>query len=230
MTQTQPKNNPENTKMATVNSEIVRRMLNVSEDLPMKERIEVLDRVAQKMTNSGYSLTESRKNMVGALTGYERKVAASKKAKGSGWKPLHEGAAASHGARVRKKLTGKSNWFKDKKGDEGGNGEDQNCQEYANQEISKGKKRKAETSSCSQDGKGKEQKKDENGSNMVTTGVMFVDSTPHGVLVARLQRCENRMATVIGRRAKMVEMGGSQLGQTFSNRDPWAGAGCGRDD
>ena len=65
---------------------------------------------------------------------------------------------------------------------------------------------------------------------METTGVMFVDSTPHGLMVARLQKCENRMATVVRRRTKMVEMGGSQLGQTFSNRDPWAGAGCGRDD
>ena len=95
----------ENNKMATVNSEIVRRMLNVSEDLPVKERIEVLDRVAQKMSNSGYNLAESRKNMVGALTGYERKVTASKKAKGAGYKPLHEGAAASHGARMRRKRT-----------------------------------------------------------------------------------------------------------------------------
>ena len=103
----------ENTKMATMNAEIVRRMMNVSENLPIQERTVVLDNVAQKLTNSGYNMDEIRKGMVGALTGYERKLEASKKSpKEKGYKPLHEGAEGSHGKRMRKKLTGKSSWFK----------------------------------------------------------------------------------------------------------------------
>ena len=89
----------ENTKMSTVNSEILRRMMNVSEDLPMQERIVVLDRVAQKLCNSGYNLGEIRKSMTGALTGYERKLEKSRRPVGEGYKPLHERAAASHGAK-----------------------------------------------------------------------------------------------------------------------------------
>ena len=108
----------ENTKMATINSEIVRRMMNVSEELPNEERIVVLDKVAQKLCNSGYKLEEIRKSMVGALTGYERKVDASRRPVGAGFKPLHEGAAASHGARMKRKLTGKSTWFKKSRKDE----------------------------------------------------------------------------------------------------------------
>ena len=65
---------------------------------------------------------------------------------------------------------------------------------------------------------------------METTNVMFVDSTPHGVLCSRLQKCEDRNGTVTNRRVKMVEMGGTQLGQHFSNTDPWGGAGCERID
>ena len=38
------------------------------------------------------------------------------------------------------------------------------------------------------------------------------------------------MAEVVNRRVKMVEMGGSQLGQLFSNTDPWSGAACERED
>ena len=103
----------ENTKMATMNAEIVRRMMNVSENLPIQERTVVLDNVAQKLTNSGDNMDEIRKGMVGALTGYERKLEASKKSpKEKGYKPLHEGAEGSHGKRMRKKLTGKSSWFK----------------------------------------------------------------------------------------------------------------------
>ena len=102
----------ENVKMATMNAEIIRRMMNVSELLPDHERITVLDRVAQKLCNSGYNLSEIRKGMVGALTGYERRVSASRNTVGHGFRPLHESSEASLGSRIKKKLTGKSTWFK----------------------------------------------------------------------------------------------------------------------
>ena len=59
---------------------------------------------------------------------------------------------------------------------------------------------------------------------------MFVENTPHGELCARLQRGEDRIGKMSKRRVKMVEMAGVSLGQTFSNRNPWAGAGCTRED
>ena len=73
-------------------------------------------------------------------------------------------------------------------------------------------------------------KRKEQQTEITTTSVMFVENTPHGELCARLQRTADRMACVAGRRVKMVEMGGTSLGQTFSNRNPWAGAGCERSD
>jgi hypothetical protein len=45
---------PENGRMATLNQELVRRMLNTSEDLNMKERLGVIDNYCQKLTDSGY--------------------------------------------------------------------------------------------------------------------------------------------------------------------------------
>ena len=68
------------------------------------------------------------------------------------------------------------------------------------------------------------------GKQMRTTSVMFVESTPHGVLCSRLHKCEDRAAEVVNRRVKMVELGGTQLGQLFSNTDPWGGAACERED
>ena len=64
----------------------------------------------------------------------------------------------------------------------------------------------------------------------VTTSIMFVDNTPHGGLCTHLQTSENRMGGIFGRRVKMVERGGVSLGQVLSNRNPWAGGGCSRDD
>ena len=45
---------PENSKMATLNQELVRRMMNTSEDLVIEERIIVVDNYCQKLSNSGY--------------------------------------------------------------------------------------------------------------------------------------------------------------------------------
>ena len=200
-------------------------MLNVSEELPIEERIQVLDRVAQKLTNSGYNKNEIRKGMVGALTGYERRLAASKKSKGeNGYKPLHEGAEVNHGARI--KLTGKSSWFKEKSSyneEESGPGTNKNDE----QEQAKKRKRRGEENERPR----KDVKKAKiMGKQMKTTSVMFVESTPHGMLCSNLQKGEDRMAEVVNRRVKMVEMGGTQLGQLFSNTDPWSGAACERED
>ena len=76
----------------------------------------------------------------------------------------------------------------------------------------------------------KKRKREEQQPEIRTTSVMFVENTPHGELCARLQNTADRIAGVSNRRVKMVEMGGTSLGQTFSNRNPWAGAGCERAD
>ena len=105
----------ENTKMATINSEILRRMLDVSELLPIQERIIVLDKVPQKLCNSGYSLPEIRRSIVGALTGYQRRLAASmKNVEEKRYRPLHESSENSLSDRLKKKLSGKSTWVKGK--------------------------------------------------------------------------------------------------------------------
>ena len=166
--------------------------------------------------------------MIGALTGYERKVEASRKPEGAGYKPLHEGSRSSHAARMRKKLVGKSTWFKKSSKNENevekeqphGHLDDNNTGSR-NRKFKKGK----EESNCK-----KKSGKEQDGRQMETTNVMFVDSTPHGILCSRLQKSEDRACLVTNRRVKMVEMGGSQLSQLLSNTDPWGGAGCERED
>ena len=69
---------PENMRVATLNQEIIRRMLNTSERLEIKWRTDVVDDYAGKLVNYGYDLGYTRKVIVGGLTGYERKVILSK--------------------------------------------------------------------------------------------------------------------------------------------------------
>ena len=103
----------ENKKISNMTSEVMRRMMHVSEELPILERVVVLDRLSQKLSNSGYDLKMIRKGLVGGLKGYERRVEQSRKDPGeTGYRPLHENAGVSFATRSRKKLTGKSNWFR----------------------------------------------------------------------------------------------------------------------
>ena len=46
-------------------------MKNVSERLPIQERISVLDGFCQKLANSGYSRTQARRIIISGLKGYE---------------------------------------------------------------------------------------------------------------------------------------------------------------
>jgi hypothetical protein len=78
----------------------------------MEERRAVVDKYGQKLINSGYGLEQTRRILVGGLKGYEKKLWTSKTA---GGRALHQSAGESSKARNRKKLTGKSDWFRQKK-------------------------------------------------------------------------------------------------------------------
>ena len=57
---------PENMKVASLNQEMIRRMINTSEDLDTGERTIVVDDHAQKHISSGFKLDQTRKHMRGS--------------------------------------------------------------------------------------------------------------------------------------------------------------------
>jgi hypothetical protein len=104
--------------VATLSQEVIRRMMNTSEQLDMRDRNMVVDNYAQKLSNSGYNVEQSRKMIVSGLTGYERRLALSRNKESVKWRPLHEGAKYNAKARRNKKMISKNNWYKRKGGDE----------------------------------------------------------------------------------------------------------------
>ena len=64
---------PKNGRMATLNQELVRRMLNTSKDLDMEERMMVVDKYCQKLADSGYLGDQMKRVVKGGLKGYERR-------------------------------------------------------------------------------------------------------------------------------------------------------------
>ena len=95
-------------------------MANMSHHIPIRERVRVLDKFSQKMTNSGHSLEVIRRSMISGVKGHIRKAARCEKE----GKPFHRTAAASAGSRKTRKLTAKQSWFKNKPRGETAYGED----------------------------------------------------------------------------------------------------------
>jgi hypothetical protein len=241
---------PENIKMSSLNAEVVRRMLNTSELLPMGDRVAALDNICQKMANSGYKLEQNRRTALGGIKGYETKLARSRR----GGQALHEGAAASQSARSRKKLMQKSNWFKDS-GKKNLEEEDKqgwtHGREDKNKEFNWREERKEDSSndgaraakkvSTAMGGtkrkrgqdKGMKRKggqqQEKRTTEIPATTVMFVEETPSGGLAKKLRAQEDRLSQLTGFRVKYVESGGTALKQHLPCTNPWQGSKCGRD-
>ena len=99
----------ENSKMKTLSNDLIRRLLNTSEGLGLEERIKVVDNYSLKLLNSGFKLEQVRTIIVNGVKGYERKV---KESKRPGGRKFRRTSAESRGARIRKKLLDKTEWFK----------------------------------------------------------------------------------------------------------------------
>ena len=105
---------PEGTRRATLNQELIRRMINTSELVPIEKRLEIIDKYAGKLLNSEYNMIETRRVIIDGLKGYERLLSLSKDLENPRWKPLH--MARGWNARNRRlaKQKSKTGWYKGK--------------------------------------------------------------------------------------------------------------------
>ena len=101
----------ENTKISSLTQNLIRRMKNIEEKIPIKERIKVVDEFTDQLLFSGYSVEQTRKVIIAGLKGYENLL---RKAQ-NGQTRIHRPAADGLAARKRKKLLGKGNWFQPRK-------------------------------------------------------------------------------------------------------------------
>ena len=105
---------PEGTRRATLNQELIRRMVNTSEMVNMEKRLEIIDKYAQKLINSEYTLEQTRQAITGGLKRYERMLSLSRDGNNPRWKPLHMAAGWNSRNRRVAKQRSKSSWYKGK--------------------------------------------------------------------------------------------------------------------
>jgi hypothetical protein len=159
------------------------------------------------MLNSGYGIPQTRKVLVNGLTCYERKLAESRK---PGGRPLHQSESQSRDSRWRKKVTGKTDWYRNKKKSQAETNaserpqfdketeETGNTQDRSNKRQRTSDRESKETQAGRQPGQ----------VNMArTTSVMFVEQTPGGKLASRLKQAGRRLMEMTGFNIKIVERG-----------------------
>ena len=179
----------ENSKQQVLANDLVRRLCNSMEQLGEEERRRIIDGYSQKLLNSGYNVEQVRKIIVNGIRGYEGRK---KRCQYEG-RRLHRTGKESQGARERKKLLSKLNWYrKEKKVDHYG------------RTGSRKKHMGVEPKTPPQGTDGPEYK-----------SVLFVEQTPDGELARRLREVLQRLSPVMGFAVKVVERNGRTLQSKF---------------
>ena len=188
----------EDAKIQILSNDLIRRLRNNAEELGRGAKIEIVDNYAQKLMNSGYMGEQLQKIVTNGIKGYEGQL---RRCKEQGRK-LHRSSTDSQGERIRKKLLGKSNWFK---------------------------KRRSKKDNT-QETKGRSFKRSKPHMELEVKTVLFVEQSPMGELAKKLRETLRSMEQTLGFRVKVVERTGRSLRSLFPLNNLWKGAKCGRDD
>ena len=189
----------ENSKIQILSNDVTRRLLNSCEELGSQERERIIDQYGQKLLNSGYAREQVVAILVAGIKGYEGK---GERCKREG-RNLRRTSDESKGARTRKTLLGKTEWYKRRSSKRG---------HYAKR--CQGKR-----------GAHKEPAREQ---EVQYKTVLFVEYSKGGELAARLREVMKRLAPLIGFGVKIVERAGRSLRSCFPLTSLWDGAQCGR--
>ena len=190
-----------NQQRATLSQEVIRRLLNTSQELDHSSKTKILEDYIIKLRRSKYNTKQIRDIIQSGLVGYKTK-----------WEPLtkiHREACETEGSRRTKKLVGKTSWFKKRRGTEDRQQSNQDRNErHQPRDRDRQKKlfeRRPDT-------------------------VMFVDRTKGGALATALRAKERELNQFSTKRVKIVERNGQQVQALLTNPDPWGDTVCHRGD
>ena len=185
---------------ASLTQEGVRRLLNTSLDVGDQVRVDILNKFAMKLINSGFTQDEAQSFMVMAATSFVHKVSLSKLPHNHvDYKPLHLSREYMRGERMFAKAKAKSGWFKvsTKKSPSEGT-KTNNVQATSWRSL------------VPQEWKDRVTRQREIKGTKVST-IMMVPNTAEGELLNLLVLKEAKLCKITGYRAKLVEGNGVPL-------------------
>ena len=98
----------ENSKIQILANELARRLGNTDERQERKVVGEVVDKFCQKLLTSGYTEQQTRRVTLCGIRGWERRKRRALEERGK----IFRTSGESHLGRIKKKTTGKTNWFR----------------------------------------------------------------------------------------------------------------------
>ena len=202
----------ENSKIAALRQDLVRRLKNTSLELDQIEWDRVIDNYSVKLISSGYDRKQVHRVVTAGLKGFERLLYKQEQGLGN----IHRPAASNRKARNKKKLLGKSNWFRKKKDVTTEKPKRLDC---AN---NRGPHNKKPSTKLNQ---GKNDKME-----LKTTTVLFIEHTPNGELARRFREAEVELSRITGFKVKVVERNGASIKSILHKANPWAEGCCSRQD
>ena len=155
---------------------------------------------------SGYSREQVQKILVNGIKGYQSKKERRMKSNIGGGR-LHRTAQESSMGRIKKKLLGKSSWYRSRRKEDG---------EHTNSQPGKG-------------GTRKNTKLGSSGATLKTRAVIFLEQTPGGELARRVREQLVSLEPTLGYRLRVVERTGRSIQSIFSQTSVWSGVQCGRE-
>ena len=196
----------EQSKYSSLTQDLIRRLTNTKEDSSQEEKNDIVEIFVERLQISGYSRAEIREIIVSGLKGYVSKI---EKAKSEG-RGVHRSSASTLLGRQKKRLTGKTSWYKAKK------------KENGERDL---KNVKTKTSY-----RGTFAPKSTNKTELETKSLLFVPRTKGGELAKRLRTEEDTLAKITGYRVKIVERGGTMVKRVVHKSNLWSGKDCDRED
>ena len=189
----------QNPKIQCLSNDMVRRLLNTKEELPSWYREEIVEKYGRKLLSSGYSRTQTKEILINGIKGYMNKV---KRRKTNGKTRIHLTADESRNGRVKKKMIGRTLWYKNRRNNK--DGSTTNGRNYQPQD------------------------KKEGDVDLNTRAVLFLDQTPHGELARRVKELLLRLEPSMGFKLRVVERTGRSIKSLLSQSSCSNGSICGR--
>ena len=97
-------------KFTILSQDLIRRLMNTGLNINQGTKNQIKNKYSEKLLWSGYNVAQTREILISGLRGYKSKVRNAQERQ----LPLHRSAKYSLTARYRKKMFGKTSWYKNK--------------------------------------------------------------------------------------------------------------------
>ena len=191
----------ENSKTQILANDLVRRLGNTDTRQANTVLGGVVDQFGVKVMTSGYTLMQARRIVISGLKGWERKL---RRAKKEG-RRIFKTSGDSLSGRIRKKMLGKTSWYRKKRRIEGDDKDSNQEGRQVQGDHSRRDKNKYEKRSTP-----------ENRTEVRTAAVLFVENTKGGMLAKKMREIMENLKHILGYNIKIVERAGTPLKLMFS--------------